>query len=579
MKKLIFFIFAICAILINGCSDNKRYDDILLRAEGLMRTNPDSSLAILNAADSLTPHFSLKQKMKYELLRTNAQSLTNVAFTSDKTTKRLADYYDQHGTANEKMMAKYLLGLTYMNMKEWPIALQCFQDAISKADTTSNDCDYYTLCRVYAQVSDVYTYQLMPNEEMAFLKLSEKYAWMAKDTLSALTDYAKTANCYEQLNNIDSLISISEKSALLFKKYGYKKEEASMIGNAVRGSIAKGDYAKAKRYTDYYIANSGKFDAKGNIIKGFENFYYTLGLYYTNINKPDSAEYYFLKELREGKDYDNQISGSYGLSKLYQKTGKYGLSSKYALRAYEINDSVYIKTLAQNLQYIQSNYDYRRQQQIAKDERTKRNQADTRSFFLAIIIIMLVVIGYLLQKKRKIKEAYKIESYKRNIETLGQAEKDLLTLKSVENESLNKMIEEKTKLVEKLNNEILKYKRLYKYNDSKIKIKDTEIYNRFRTYLGKNAMKSPTPKDWEELIDWANKKLPSFYSFFINRYSLNDTEYEICILTRFGFSPSEIGSLMGYEKAAVSMCRLRIVRKITGKEGSAKMLDEIVKRN
>jgi hypothetical protein len=134
-------------------------------------------------------------------------------------------------------------------------------------------------------------------------------------------------------------------------------------------------------------------------------------------------------------------------------------------------------------------------------------------------------------------------------------------------------------LVEKLNNEILKYKRLYKYNDSKIKIKDTEIHNRFRTYLGKNAMKSPTPKDWEELIDWANKKLPSFYSLFINRYSLNDTEYEICILTRFGFSPSEIGSLMGYEKAAVSMCRLRIVRKITGKEGSAKMLDEIVKRN
>jgi tetratricopeptide (TPR) repeat protein len=411
MKKSIFVFISICLLLTFACSDNKHYDDILLRAEGLMRTNPDSSLAILNAADSLTPHFSLKQKMKYELLRTNAQSLNNVVFTSDKTTKRLADYYDHHGTANEKMMSKYLLGLTYMNMKEWPIALQCFQDAISKADTTSNDCDYYTLCHVCSQASDVFDFQLIPKYEIKYSMLCEKYAWIAKDTLTAINAFSHIANSYNQLNLLDSVISVSEKTAALFKKYGDKECAAYMIGNAVYGLVKKWKYEKAKRYIDYYIANSGRFDSKGNIIKGFENFYYTLGLYYMNIGKSDSAEYYFQKELREGKDYNNQILGNYGLGQLYQKMGKYELSSKHALRAFDIKDSAYVKDLAENLQHIQLAYDFSHQQQIAENEKIKRSQADVRSIFLVIVIMMLALIFYLLKKKRDAKMVL----FKRNL--------------------------------------------------------------------------------------------------------------------------------------------------------------------
>jgi tetratricopeptide (TPR) repeat protein len=130
-----------------------------------------------------------------------------------------------------------------------------------------------------------------------------------------------------------------------------------------------------------------------------------------NTGKPDSAEYYFQKELREGKDYNNQILGNYGLGLLYQKTGKYELSSKHALRAFDIKDSAYVKNLAEKLQQIQSAYDYSHQQQIAEKERIKRSQADVRSLFLVIVIIMLALIFYLLKKKRDANEAYREELY------------------------------------------------------------------------------------------------------------------------------------------------------------------------
>jgi tetratricopeptide (TPR) repeat protein len=141
---------------------------------------------------------------------------------------------------------------------------------------------------------------------------------------------------YESLQNRDSVIAISEKAAALYQKYGYRQESAISIGNAVHDLVLSGQYRKAGRYINYYKAHSGRFDAKGNIIHDYVNFYYTLGLYYMGIGKPDSAEYYLHKELREGKDYNNQISGNYGLAKLYMQTGRQALAAKYALRAYDM---------------------------------------------------------------------------------------------------------------------------------------------------------------------------------------------------------------------------------------------------
>jgi hypothetical protein len=576
MKKSIFVFISVCLLLTIACSDNKHYDDILLRAEGLMKTNPDSSLAILNAADSLTPNFSLKQKMKYELLLTNAQNKTDAVFTSDSAAKRLVDYYDKHGTANEKMMANYLLGYIYLNMKKLPMALQSFQNAISNADTTSKDCDYYTLSLIHIQSSAIYEIQYLPWKELGSLVLGEKYAWMAKDTFTAINAYCQRTSVYSYLNENDSVLSISNKSARLFMKYGYKKEAAMMIGTMTDFLIRKGEYAKAKKCIDYYETYSGRFDSKGNIFKGFENFYYTLGTYYMNTGKPDSAEYYFRKELREGKDENNQNAGSRGLSLLFYKTHKPDSAAKYAIRAYEINDSAYSENVANNLMQIQSAYDYSHQQQIAENEKIKRSQADVRSLFLVIVIMMLALIFYLVKKKRDAKMVYLRETYQCKLETQRQAEKDLIMLKSVENESLSKMIDEKSKLVEKLNNEIGKYKRRYKYNDDELNINESEIYKRFKSYAGSKTAKSPTAQDWDDLRAWANKTIPNFYSFFISEHSLNNAEYEICILTRLGFSPSEISALKGYDKSSISTARRRIVEKITGEEGSAKMLDEIV---
>jgi uncharacterized protein HemX len=60
---------------------------------------------------------------------------------------------------------------------------------------------------------------------------------------------------------------------------------------------------------------------------------------------------------------------------------------------------------------IQSAYDYSHHQQIAENEKIKRSQADVRSLFLVIVIMMLALIFYLVKKKRDAK----MDILKRNL--------------------------------------------------------------------------------------------------------------------------------------------------------------------
>jgi len=71
----------------------------------------------------------------------------------------LVDYFDSHGTPNDQLLAHYLLGRCYADMHEAPMALHCYQEAISRADTTANDCDFAQLSRVYGQSATIFYQQ------------------------------------------------------------------------------------------------------------------------------------------------------------------------------------------------------------------------------------------------------------------------------------------------------------------------------------------------------------------------------------------------------------------------------------
>ena len=61
--------------------------------------------------------------MRYELLLAEAQNKLGHPFTTDSVLRRVVGYYDRHGSANQRLKSRYLLGCAYRDLHEAPIAL------------------------------------------------------------------------------------------------------------------------------------------------------------------------------------------------------------------------------------------------------------------------------------------------------------------------------------------------------------------------------------------------------------------------------------------------------------------------
>jgi hypothetical protein len=562
-----------------GCTSGKRYHQVLNLAENELKSNPQKALTLLDSLQEQYKDFPTWQKMKYELLRQDALNRTDYVFKSDSTAKVLADYYDQKGTPNEKMKAYYLLGRAYMDMKEWPAALQSMLDAASKADTTARDCDYYTLCRAHGQASEIYRFQMMPNNELQESILSEKYARKANDTLAMINEYATQAFAYQSMGGYYSVIDISERAAKLYLKYGYKHKAAIAIGYTVHDLVLLGQYKKAARYINYYKAYSGLFDAKGNIARGFESFYYVLGLYYMGINRPGTAEYFLRKELRDGKNYYNQRLAHYGLAKLYTKTGKPALAARHALLTMEL-ENVFsdVCNTVDHLQHIQSLYDYSRNQNIAKQKTTESEYFRIIIFLLGAVIVLLIVSFYLFFKKRAEKVRRAREDDQRMINELASNYQDLQRIRNTEKEQYDLVIKEKEEGMKLQSAEIFDAKNYgQEATEETTLIKTSEIYQRFLTHLSTNVRERLTDEDWADLKEWIKTNFQTLYDDLFIKNALSDKDYKICMLAIIRFSPSDIAALLDCSMTNISAARRRIVEKLTGRHGRAQELDKILK--
>ena len=126
-----------------------------------------------------------RNRMRANLDSINQRNRTDQPFTVQDV-EPYVDYFDDHGTSNDQVLAHYLLGRAYYEHGEAPMALQCYQEATERADTADKDCDYKQLSRVYGQIADIFYHQGLYRQEQVYDKLAEKFAWKGKDTLAAL---------------------------------------------------------------------------------------------------------------------------------------------------------------------------------------------------------------------------------------------------------------------------------------------------------------------------------------------------------------------------------------------------------
>lgn len=558
-----------------ACSERREYTEALTRAKAVLDERPDSALGILDTLLTHESELSRGFRMRCRLYRMSAlNKLYSPDFTATEVWP-LVDYFEAHGTPNERMTAYYLLGRTYYIAHEAPMALNCYQKAAEQADTTAADCDYRQLCRVYGQISEVFYQQGLLHENIEFMNLAIRYAERGNDTIAALLGMADKVFAYEKLHKPDSAVALCEKASTLLHEYGYLQFSAGIRASIIQILVDAGEYAKAKENMDIYEAESGFFDADHNIEKGREIYYHTKGYYYAAIGKLDSAEYYFRKELRDGKDFGNQNSGARGLAQVFQKRHLPDSAAKYALYSYEMNDSVYDQMAMEEVERTRAMYDYTRHQEIAQQERDRAEAARTRLWAVAFVLLCVVFATTLLIRRERRKRGEERRDYEQRLSDLAKAQADVMRLRSHEAEQRQLLVLEKEERIARLTEQIEAYKARVgqQQESSEARLQASAVYGELKKQAARATVLSE--EDWHRIYMMVIETLPNFYKLVsAKKLELNDNEFKTCILIRLHFTPKETANMLNVSAAYITKLRNDMMRKLFDVEGKAKDLDE-----
>ena len=467
---------------------------------------------------------------RLQLEELERQNRADSLMTNDSLARDLTLWFDRHGTPNEQMRAYYILGRTHADRGELPQALNAYNDAADRADTTAADCDYRTLSRVHAQLAQLYYSQLLPDNMIREERRAMRYAKMAKDTMQYLYCYGMLAEGYEMKILPDSALLILSDAYSLYKQSGHEKQAASLCCSMADICRQKKDYIQAEKYMLVFEKQSGYFHENGNIKFGKEMYYSCKGHLCLDVSDKDNAEYYFRKLLSVANNYDLEIAALDGLQRFYAKYHNKDSLVKYSYLRDSICNIAHNNIEMQKTLQVQAMYDYTRSERHAHQKEQEANQFKTTLIIvcsLSAIMILLFVIAYIRYRYEK------------------QRLRDRIRLLSA-----------------------------YAVNKN---LYDSPIAQHFRQLLKANPYQNPSLSDWKELKTVINQEIPDFYEKLqTDSYQLSDNEYDICMLIKIQTSCSDIARLKQCTPSYVTQIRKKVYQMLFSKKGRADELDEYI---
>lgn len=578
MNRLSLLFFLILFSMLLSCTGNRAYDQQLSKADSIMDIADDSAQIAIKMLDALKPEwskFTKAQRMRYDLLYHKAMNKAYIDFTSDSTMLAVVDYYEHHGTANDKMLAYYILGCVYRDMHEAPMALEYYNKATEQADTTAQDCDYATLCRVYSQMGFLFAKQHLPHQELASLDKAVKYAYLAKDTLNAIRYYQNKQAIYANQNKLDSAIIINNQAAKLFKQIGALKEANIAFGCNFEYYLKKKMLKEAEEAFKAYLSTN--YHGNDNWKDAYAYILYERGSYYLAVGKKDSAYSCLKQSFEQSKSYNNLAVSAKGLAQYYALTNQPELATKYALLSSEYNDSDLVRVRKTQLHQLQAMYDYSRNKRlamVAEQKSEKRIMVIYVVILCGIILFCLSIFIYKLQMNKKNHRISLIQQlYNDSLLKLQSNQRELQRVKDL-NEL--EVIQQKEEVIMNLKNTIKDIREKFSgslLTDTDIILQNSAIFRKIQ-FITLHPKEKLSNENWIELSDFIEQLIPSFPQILKNR--LTEKEYHICLLIRLHISPSSISNLVELSNSGVSLSRKRMLEKVCGKDGTAKDFDKFI---
>lgn len=543
-------------------------------------------VCVLGCKDSLQPSAIDKKEARAIMDDVSRRNLAYEPLTEhdDTMMQRVVTYYKKHGTNNDLMEAYYLLGSVYRDLHEAPRAMEAFLNGINAADTTSADCRYDLLTRLYGQECDILYKQSLHQQSAEMEKMVYKYAYLAKDTLFMVAaQWGRLGKCFalsDYQTVADECWDVLEES----KNLGMFLYSAKHLCTGVLANMELGRVEDAAKLLSIFEQHSGCVDMKTNE-SSFPIYYYAKGRVLAATGQLDSAEYFYRKEL-EAQDWDNRQAAYRGLRMVFEQKGLTDSVCKYAPLQCDAVDSSYQEMLSKNLQNLLEMYDYTRlqtenNQKELQLQESRRKALYTWCAFAFVVVCALFLVFYLRScyRQRIASAELKLERANANLE---ERENNLQALR----EELAKVEDEKEKQrlakeVEQAERETEEQRKVVMSSQEKLDELRLRVRTNTKTLrqqyctthlfqsLSRKAKNNEiaTEQDYEQiqrvLLEKDGELLHRFYMLLPNS---SETELHVFLLLHLGMTKTEVGLLTAHSQAAVTNICTRLFQKVHGRK-------------
>ncbi len=510
MKQYI--ITAILALCLVSCNRHSGHWETLMQVESFIEEKPDSALSVLQDID-VDGLSGKEEKAKHALLLSMALDKNVIDKTDFEVLQPAIDYYEDNGSATDKLRTYYYQGRVYQNQGKNALAIESFLNALDKGEESD---DILTKARTYFAQGTIY-YSLIEWDN--FIETNKSAATYFQEAEA----YNSYANCLIRIINGYTLKDDPDNAML------YIDECKRMLGVVSMNRLA--DYYSS--YLTYLIKyGSSKeidtlIDEYNDVVPAAKIDWLTISNAYLELERYDDA-LYAIGQYKKNPNANQEKKYKVLTSEIYKNLGRY----EEALDAYEkymvVSDSATYAIMRQDTRFVEERHNL---------ELQKAKEADAKNRLIiivlacVIVVLLLIIAVYLIRKRLKETKMVnaRLESEKAHYE---QMYNEVL----VERNALNEMLANST--IKNEAAEIIR-KRLGVLNTiivSHLSEKGTDIKRANeeleRLIADSNDFIKSTRLTLEE-------NYPHFFAF-LKEKGLEDFEIDFCCLYAIGLKGKEV---------------------------------------
>ncbi len=544
-------------------------------ADSLMEEEPDTAYTLLKRDSVLVQKASKANRMRFALLKTQAEDKLFMHHKSDSLIREVVAYYEKHGNAKEQVQAYYLLGRVYHDLHLYGSALSAFE----KVEEMKIKSDSVISC-YKAQAATwsgaIYEEKSLDSIALRFRKQAyseakaagnkELLVYTSRDigrSLAILGDNQQAVTCYCEAIKY-------AKTPLNAYLYNMVSEELAYV------YIRSGKLREARKALSTPIVDGERQD--------YVSRYSIWAFYYERLGMPDSSIMYYQKAIVHASGGEKRAIFS-SLSDAYETVGAQEEAFRYARLALNLTDTLedmqaletrdFVGKVMQNMEIQRYN---------TKLER-ERDQLNLLILTIALCVITACIVVAKYYKGRREKQRERERKLKKMME-------------SKEQESLS-VIEEGRILVQKLENELSSTsERLTKTQRELLEVKAEMLRSDNKRRLAKKKQaellesefihsaiycKFHDPKSAIDMMDFNSLEdsLNEVYDGFVIKLrelypAIRSNEMQICCLLKIKVLSKVMCNIISCRPNTLSMAKSRLFKKITGKDGGANDLEALL---